>query len=151
MIDEREQFLEAWLRISSTVCNERIVSNMPFNEALVCNILYYFSMMEPDRELTATDLCQMAHMHKTLMNRTLNNLEKKKIIRKEQDDSDKRRSFVKIDDTNFEEFIRVHNDTMEFVNKVVKVIGMEKMKNATQAFHDVAQAVDDIMYKKAEE
>ncbi len=35
-----EELLEAWLRLSTILCNDRIVSEMPYNEALICNILH---------------------------------------------------------------------------------------------------------------
>lgn len=34
-----EELLSAWLRLSNTICNERIVTQLPYNEALICNIL----------------------------------------------------------------------------------------------------------------
>ncbi len=33
-----EKLLEAWLRLSTILSNDRIVSEMPYNEALICNI-----------------------------------------------------------------------------------------------------------------
>ena len=34
-----EELLTAWLKISTSVNNSRLVSKMSFNESLVCNIL----------------------------------------------------------------------------------------------------------------
>lgn len=148
MIDKNEQFLLAWLRISSTVSNERIVSNMSFNEALVCDVLYYRKLLGVTEKWTATDLCKLTHMHKTLMNRTLNSLEKKQIILREPDPSDRRRYFLKINPVNFQTFLDVHENTMKLVKKITERIGNEKTKAATEAFHNVAEAVDYFLFKK---
>ena len=83
-LSKEDQFLRSWLKISSTVSNERIVSGMLFKEAQVCNIIYYQDLLKPDKLLSATDLCQATHMHKTLMNRTLKTLEEKEIIEDEK-------------------------------------------------------------------
>ena len=152
MISDNEKFLISWLRISSTVCNERIVSDtMPFNEALVCDVLYYHDLLGVKEWLTAADLCRMTHMHKTLMNRTLKSLEKKQMIQRKQNPMDKRKHFLMIDRTNFGSFLEVHDNTMNFVEKVAVHLGKEKMKQATEIFHDVSEAVDSLMYKKMEE
>ena len=69
-----ENLLNAWLRLSTSINNPRIVSEMTYNESLVCNILYNHS----ESEITATDLCNATKMLKSQMNRTLNQLEKKR-------------------------------------------------------------------------
>ena len=51
--DAGERLLSAWLTLSSTLWNERIVTGMTFNEAFVCNLL---SRQDAAQPLTATDL-----------------------------------------------------------------------------------------------
>ena len=53
-----EELLEAWLRLSRVINNERIVSDMPYNESVICNILYREQVKNPGEYLTATDLCR---------------------------------------------------------------------------------------------
>ena len=81
-----EELLEAWLRLSTILCNDRIVSEMPYNEALICNILYRQEMQKEDKKLTATDLCKQTKMLKSQMNRTLQCMEEKKIITRQRSD-----------------------------------------------------------------
>ena len=38
--DRNEQILDAWIHLTTAINNERIVSEMPLNEALICRILY---------------------------------------------------------------------------------------------------------------
>ena len=51
-----EELLSAWLRLSSTIDNQRLVRGMSFNEALVCNLMVH--ARRQGRTLTARDLCQ---------------------------------------------------------------------------------------------
>ena len=44
-----EQLLSAWLTLSSTLWNERVVTGMTFNEAFVCNLLTHQAKEAPDR------------------------------------------------------------------------------------------------------
>ena len=90
-----ENLLNTWLRLSTSVVNSRLVSNLSYNESLVCNILYHAQKKEPDQLLTATDLCNATKMLKSQMNRTLNQLEEKKLITRIRSSSDKRQLFVK--------------------------------------------------------
>lgn len=146
MLSKEDSFLQAWLKISSTVSNERIVTGMLFTEAQVCNIIYYQNIENPDKKLSATDLCRATHMHKSLMNRTINKLESKGIIERHQDKKDKRKIILDMGE-NFEEFINVHKDTMKFVNKISENIGEESLIKATEAFNEVADIVDKLFYK----
>ena len=52
-----EVLLGAWLKISTAINNSRLVSEMSYNESLICNILYRNATEHPDVLLTATDLC----------------------------------------------------------------------------------------------
>lgn len=87
-----EELLEAWLRLSTILCNDRIVSEMPYNEALICNILYRRQRQDKKGTTTATDLCRQTKMLKSQMNRTLQSMEDKKIITRRRSDTDKGRS-----------------------------------------------------------
>ena len=53
----REEILRVWMQLSLAINNERVVSGLPYNEFLICSILYWNQKREAPRELTATDLC----------------------------------------------------------------------------------------------
>ena len=36
----REEVLKGWLKLSMAINNERLVSGLPYNEFLICGILY---------------------------------------------------------------------------------------------------------------
>ena len=85
--DAGEQLLSAWLTLSSTLWNERIVTGMTFNEAFVCNLL---SRQDAAQPLTATDLCQRTKLLKSQMNKVLSEMERKGYIQRIRSEKDKR-------------------------------------------------------------
>ena len=48
-----EKVLGAWLKLSTTICNERIVSELPFNESFICGILHRNAVEHPEKKMTA--------------------------------------------------------------------------------------------------
>ena len=66
---KNEQVLEAWLQMTTVINNERITSDLPYNESMICRYLY----QNQDENVTATDLCNYMRMQKSQMNRTLTN------------------------------------------------------------------------------
>ena len=85
--DAGERLLSAWLTLSSTLWNERIVTGMTFNEAFVCNLL---SRQDAAQPLTASDLCQRTKLLKSQMNKVLSEMERKGYIQRIRSEKDKR-------------------------------------------------------------
>ena len=88
-----EVLLGAWLRISTVINNSRLVSEMSYNESLICNILYRNATEHPEHTMTATDLCAETRILKSQMNRILTQLEEKKLITRERSSEDKRKIY----------------------------------------------------------
>ena len=65
MQNMNEKVLNAWLRLSTTICNERIVSEMPYNESLICGILHHNALAHPEKKITATELCEKTNIQKS--------------------------------------------------------------------------------------
>ena len=86
-----EELLAAWLKLSSVVNNERIVSTIPFNEAHVCNLLYRRRLEAPNDYLTATDLCGKTRILKSQMNKVLASLERRGLIERFRARDDRRK------------------------------------------------------------
>ena len=79
-----EKLLDAWLSLSSTVWNRRVVSAMTFNEIFVCNLLRHQMEENPGARLTATDLCDKMRLFKSQMNKVLNSMEEKGYIKRKE-------------------------------------------------------------------
>ncbi len=121
-----EDLLDAWLTVSRTIINERLVSDMPYNEARICNILYRHQRRHPEDRLTATRLCLETNMLKSQMNRTLSQMEKKGLIVRERSSQDRRNIFVSLDPKNAGVYIAQHTKILELADRVIEKIGKEK-------------------------
>ena len=70
-----EELLFVWLQLGNVIDNQRLVAELPFNEALVCGLL-----SRSDVPLTASDLCNLTRILKSQMNAILCSLEQKGLI-----------------------------------------------------------------------
>lgn len=140
-----EDLLSAWLRLSVTICNKRIVSGFSYNEAIVCNMLYHQRNNYPGEYLTATDLCNRTYMLKSLMNRTINNLEKRSIVVRKRSDKDRRLVYVMLNENNIHIYEKEHKEIIETVGSIAEKIGTEKIHDVIEMFQTVSDAALDYL------
>lgn len=140
-----EELLDAWLKLSVAINNEKVVSDMPYNEALICNILYRNQIHDPLKKLTATDLCNATKMQKSQMNRTLNSMEEKSLIMRERSELDKRQVFVSLNMEQNEIYERQHVKILEIIDSLTERLGEEKSKQALQLFTMITNIAEEIM------
>ncbi|MDO4322004.1 MAG: helix-turn-helix domain-containing protein [Lachnospiraceae bacterium] len=145
MENRTEQLLKAWLRLSIGINNERLVSGMPYNESLICSILYCNMMEHPGTELTATDLCSKTRMLKSQMNRTLNCMEKKNIIVKERSAKDKRKIFIRLDLAQIEIYQEQHRKILDIVSSIIDEIGIDTADEAIRICNLVADTAAEVI------
>ena len=143
-----ETLLSSWLRLSTSVNNSRFVSEMSYNESLVCNILYRQQLTSPDQLLTATDLCQMTKMLKSQMNRILNQLEKKNIITRVRSTQDKRQVFVSFNYEQAKDYERQHKQILEVLDHIIETLGPAKIEEAIALFENVSDIADQLFIAK---
>ena len=137
-----EKLLSAWLTMSSVVNNERIVSTIPFNEAHVCNLLYRQRMTDPDRYLTATELCAETRMLKSQMNKVLTSLEKRGMIERFPAPEDRRKAYICLREDNLDKFEAIHARSIHLVNCAVKGLGEDIAEQAVDILTRIANYVD---------
>ena len=139
-----ENLLNAWLRLSTSINNPRIVSEMTYNESLVCNILYNHS----ESEITATDLCNATKMLKSQMNRTLNQLEKKNLITKERSSTDKRQIYIYMNIEQAKSYEIQHQQVLNIINLIINKLGKEKAQDAVELFRTISNIADNLNLNK---
>lgn len=139
-----ESLLNAWLRLSTSVVNTRWVSEMSYNESLICNILYQHLRQNPEQKITATDLCRETKMLKSQMNRTLNLLESRNIIRKERSSEDKRQVWISLDWDQAELYKSQHERILKLVDTVIEKIGEEDAIAAVEIITKLSDVADDV-------
>lgn len=144
-----EKLLESWLRLSTILCNDRIVSEMPYNEALICNILYRHHMREKETKLTATDLCRQTKMLKSQMNRTLQKMEEKNIITRERSSTDRRQIFISLN-PKADSFYSQHRKSLQLIDALATKAGPEKSQEAIDLFNYIADMAEEMMENSTE-
>ncbi len=145
MIQLNENLLHTWLRLSTTIVNDRVVEGLSYNEALVCNILVSEKMKNPEKKMTATDLCFRTKMLKSQMNRTLTQLEIKGIICRQRSKQDRRQVFVSMNMDQAGTYQKLHDKVLNLVDAIIERIGEEKALQAVQLFDDIASAADTLL------
>lgn len=140
-----EELLDAWLRISTSVINSRIVSELSYKEALVCNILYRNGEKRESRPMTATELCVRTGMLKSQMNRTLNHLEGKGLVIRQRSDTDRRQINVLFNAARAGLYQEQHARILEILDGMIGRLGEEKTREIIADLHLLAQTAGDIL------
>ncbi len=126
MSDLNEQLLNVWLQLSTVVNNERVVSDVPYNESLICNLLYQAEQQNSETRLTATDLCNATKMLKSQMNRTLNSMEAKGFITRDRSATDKRQVYVSLNPEHTALYKDQHDRILKSIDIIIQKMGREK-------------------------
>lgn len=142
-IPDNEALLKTWLRLSTSIINNRLVSEMSYNESLVCSILYPNTKM--GIYMTATELCHFTKMLKSQMNRTLNILEEKKLILRRRSDTDKRQVMISFNMDHAQAYENQHQNILKIVDHVICKLGSEETKQAISLFSKIADIADGIL------
>lgn len=139
-----ESVLTSWLRLTHTISNERIVSDMPYNEAVICNILYRHEK-SGETPLTATDLCKKTKMLKSQMNRTLTQMEEKNMIHRVRSQQDKRQVYVTLNSQAINLYIQQHTKVLSLIDKMVGHFGYEEIEKIRQLFEEISDIAEEVI------
>lgn len=140
-----EELLSSWLRLSTCIVNEKLVSDMPYNESLICSILYKNQMEHPEKKLTATDLCSRIHMLKSQMNRTLVSMEQKNYITRERSTLDKRQIFITLNPEQMDLYQKQHRKILSIIDKLIEKMGEDKALEAIRTFQLIADTAEEVL------
>lgn len=140
-----EKLLDAWLKLTTAIVNERVVSDLPYNESVICNILYKNHRETPDQAVTATDLCRKMKMQKSQMNRTLSGMEEKQMISRERSKTDKRQVLVRLNMDQLEVYQRQHEQILALIDRLLAQIGPEKAEDIVDMFTQIANTAEEII------
>lgn len=140
-----EVLLGAWLKISTAINNSRLVSEMSYNESLICNILYRNSTEHPDQFLTATDLCTETKILKSQMNRILNQLEEKNLITRERSNRDKRKVFVRLTTEQSNAYLKQHEQILQLLDNIIEKLGEEKTLEIIETLNGISNVAGELI------
>lgn len=135
-----EELLFTWLQLGSVVDNQRLVTDLPFNEALVCGIL-----CRADEPLTASDLCAQTRILKSQMNAILGSLEKKGFLERTPSPADKRRVQLRLLPAGVGRYNASHSRTLLLVDRLIADLGEERTGELIGLLQAVTDSFDKII------
>ncbi|MDD6661314.1 MAG: MarR family transcriptional regulator [Lachnospiraceae bacterium] len=133
-----ERILDGWLKMSTAISNERIVSAMTYNESMVCGALYQVQSGGASL-LTATRLCSRLQILKPQMNVILNGLEKRGLIRRERSSKDHRQVHILLTKEGENVYASAHQELLALPQGLIDRLGAEKMSLFADLMHTVAE------------
>ena len=140
-----DDVLNAWLRLTTTVNNVRMAGELPYNELLICGILYRNQNSGVPESLTATDLCSETRMLKSQMNRTLNSMEKKGLIFRTRSEQDRRQVYITFNMDQAEVYEREHDRILGYVEMLLDKVGRQRAEEIIGLFTLISDMADEVI------
>ena len=138
-----DKLLDAWLSLTSTLWNTRIVTSMTYNAAHVMGILLRLST--PQHPLTATDLIRRTHLLKSQMNKILSTLESKGYIVRTRSANDRRMAHILLTPEGETAYLTEHEGVKEILAKLIDRIGENRALQIAQDLSDVVTVLDGVL------
>lgn len=138
------ELLSAWLKMSSSIRNDRVVTGMSYHEMHVCNLIV--NAEEKDVEpLTATELCSRTGLLKSQMNKVLTGLEQKGILTRSQSTRDRRQMHLSITPKGKQIYSQEHQRILNFVDGLIRKIGQEDAKESIRLINIITDCITEIL------
>lgn len=144
MLNTNEALLGAWLRLSTSINNSRLVTDMPYNESLICNVLYRNELASPEKQLTATELCSETKILKSQMNRILEQMEEKHLIFRERSPKDKRKIYIRLNHDPDSAYFKQHKKILAIMDSVIERLGEGKSRIVVRTLNDISDVADEL-------
>ena len=136
-----DKLLDAWLNLTSTLWNTRLVVSMPYNEAHVLSLL----LRHCGEPMTATDLIHRTHLLKSQMNKLLTSLEGKGFITRARALEDRRRVEIRLTPEGEAAYREEHSDVDAILARLLERIGEERALHIAGEIEAVVDALDGIL------
>ena len=136
-----DKLLDAWLNLTSTLWNTRLVISMPYNEAHVLGLL----LRHCGEPMTATDLIHRTHLLKSQMNKLLTSLEGKGFITRIRATEDKRRIEIRITPEGIVAYREEHKRVDAILLQLTDRIGTQRALQLTDDLNGIITVLDDIL------
>ena len=131
-----EELLEAWLRLSCVIDNQRLAADFPFNEALVCGLLSQGGCR------TASELCARTRILKSQMNAILRSLESQGVIARQRSQTDRRQVELRLLPAGLERYRASHRQALDTVDRLISGMGEAAARQLLPLLRRAADAFD---------
>ncbi len=133
----------SWVKLSGIIKNNRITSALKYNEAIVMLAIYSRYLKDGVGLTSIQDIIKETGMLKSLVNRTLGELEKQGLIVFKQGVTDRRTKFVKCVKEKLDVFLLVHNSSLGVSKNIIDIIG----EDDTKVFINIVQKLQNANFK----
>ena len=137
-----DELLDAWLKLTSTLWNTRLVKSLTYNETHVMGILLRHKDNEP---MTATDLIRRTRLLKSQMNKLLTTLEGRGFITRVRSELDKRLIHIHLTETGKEAYLEEHSGVEAFLSQLIEKLGAERALAVARELNDINGILDEII------
>lgn len=138
-----EQLIHTWLRLSSVLKNNRLISTMTFNEIFICNILYH-QKISSSPLLTATEVGQKTKLLKSQMNKIISSLEQQGLVRRIRGTDDRRKVYLEFVEENSQAYRLEHERILKMLDQLTQQLGEEKLFQVIQLITEVTDVMENI-------
>ena len=118
----QEELLYAWMQMSVCIRGNRILSDLSFNEVMLCGTLLRRTEIGSP-PATATELCEEMRLLKSQINHILTTLEKKGLLERIRSEADKRVIHVYLTEKGRQCYQQEHQRVMELMEQVCLQLG----------------------------
>ena len=137
-----EELLKVWLQMNVTINNQRLVTGLSFNEALVCHLL--LRAQEQGRSLTASELCAQTRILKSQMNAILLSLERRGAIQRCRSQLDRRQVELRLLPEGLKDYSASHARVLSLVHRLIAAMGETQIRQLIPQLHQVVDTFDPI-------
>ncbi len=138
-----DRLLAAWLSLTSTLWNKRLVSSLTYNEAHVLGIL--LRAEDTGRVCTATALIAQTRLLKSQMNKVLTTLESKGFLLRTRSDEDKRVILIHLTDAGRAAYLAEHEHIAAILDQLIASLGEDKVRALTDGINEAVSALEHLV------
>ena len=115
-----EELIEAWVTLSGIIKNCRVTKGLMYNEAIVMMIVHRKYQKDGKGIVSIKEITTVSKMLKSLVNRTVNSLEKKGLLERcnEKNSPDKRMAYVKYVKDKLDTYLSVHDGSVNIAKNI---------------------------------
>ena len=138
-----DRLLAAWLSLTSTLWNKRLVSTLTYNEAHVLGIL--LRAEDTGRACTATMLIAETRLLKSQMNKVLTTLEDKGFLLRTRSEEDRRVILIHLTDTGRTAYLAEHEHIAAILDQLIETLGEDKARELTNGINEAVSALEHLV------
>ena len=139
----QERFINSWIDLNMELRENRILSELSFNEIIVLNYIIN-AENSGEKFVTTTELSKRMNLLKSQINAILIKLEKKELITKVQNSIDKRVIEIKTTEKGRQVYETEHKRSLHIADNIIELLGEDVAETVIKSFEKV---INDIQNK----